>query len=68
MPSKAADLAGTNLEQARNFNRRVMLETIRLAGPLSRADIARSTALSVQTVSNIADELVPPVIDFTAIL
>jgi predicted NBD/HSP70 family sugar kinase len=50
-------LAGTNLEQARGFNRRIVLETIRLHGPLSRADITRATALSPQTVSNIADEL-----------
>lgn len=50
-------LAGTNLEQARGFNRRIVLETIRRHGPLSRADITRATALSPQTVSNIADEL-----------
>jgi predicted NBD/HSP70 family sugar kinase len=50
-------VAGSNLEQTRSFNRRVVLETVRLHGPLSRADIARSTALSVQTISNIADEL-----------
>lgn len=48
---------GTNLEHARLFNRRVVLETIRLHGPLSRASIARQTGLSVQTVSNIAEEL-----------
>jgi predicted NBD/HSP70 family sugar kinase len=48
---------GTNLEQARSYNRRVVLETVRLRGPLARADLARATALSVQTVSNIAEEL-----------
>jgi predicted NBD/HSP70 family sugar kinase len=48
---------GTNLEHARLFNRRVVLETIRLHGPLSRASIARQTGLSVQTISNITDEL-----------
>ena len=42
---------------ARNFNRRLVLETIRLQGPISRADIARKTGLSVQTLSNIAEEL-----------
>jgi predicted NBD/HSP70 family sugar kinase len=42
---------------ARNFNRRLVLETIRLQGPISRATIARKTGLSVQTLSNIADEL-----------
>jgi predicted NBD/HSP70 family sugar kinase len=50
-------LAGTNLEQARGFNRRVVLETVRLYGPLSRAEVSRATSLSVQTISNIAEEL-----------
>jgi len=48
---------GTNLGHARAFNRRVVLETIRLHGPLSRASIARRTGLSIQTISNIAEEL-----------
>jgi predicted NBD/HSP70 family sugar kinase len=48
---------GTNLGHARSFNRRVVLETIRLHGPLSRASIARRTGLSIQTISNIAEEL-----------
>lgn len=48
---------GTNLGHARTFNRRVVLETIRLQGPLSRASIARQTGLSIQTISNIAEEL-----------
>ncbi len=52
-----AATGGTNLEHARLFNRRVVLETIRLHGPLSRASIARQTGLSVQTISNITDEL-----------
>lgn len=50
-------LAGTNLEHARSYNRRVVVETVRLHGPLSRAEIARATGLSAQTVSNIAEEL-----------
>ena len=48
---------GTNPGHARSINRRVILETIRLHGPISRADIARRTALSVQTVSIIAEQL-----------
>src|SRR5690349_15227478 len=50
-------LAGTNLEQAKSHNRRVVIEAIRLNGAISRADIARLTALSAQTVSNIVEEL-----------
>ena len=49
--------AGTNLEQAKSHNRRVVIEAVRINGTLSRAEIARLTALSAQTVSNIAGEL-----------
>ena len=50
-------VAGTNLEQAKSHNRRVVIEAIRTGGALSRAAIARLTALSSQTVSNIVEEL-----------
>ena len=50
-------LQGTNQGQNRPFNRRIILETIRLKGPVSRADIARAVALSPQTVSTITREL-----------
>ena len=50
-------IAGTNLEQAKSHNRRVVIEAIRTHGALSRAAIARLTALSSQTVSNIVEEL-----------
>ncbi|WP_439572112.1 ROK family protein [Phreatobacter sp.] len=52
-----AATGGTNPGHARLFNRRVVLETIRLHGPLSRAAIARHTGLSVQSISNIAEDL-----------
>jgi predicted NBD/HSP70 family sugar kinase len=50
-------LFGTNLEYGHRFNRRVVLETIRLHGPLSRAEIARRTGLAAQTVSNLMEQL-----------
>lgn len=50
-------IAGTNLEQAKSHNRRVVVEAIRINGALSRAEIARLTALSSQTISNIVEEL-----------
>ncbi len=50
-------LSGTNIEHTRWFNRRVVLETVRRHGPISRAEIARLTSLAAQTVSNIALEL-----------
>lgn len=46
-------LVGTNLKFAKAYNARIVLETIRRFGPLSRADIARRTELTAQTVSNI---------------
>jgi len=44
-------LTGSNLLHTKQFNLRVVHETIRLRGPLSRADIARHTALTGQTIS-----------------
>ncbi len=52
------DLTGTNLGYTRVFNRRVVLEAIRLHGPVSRAEIARLTSLMFQTVSNIVGEYI----------
>lgn len=51
-------IVGTNNGHARRFNRRVVLETIRLFGPISRAEIARRTALMFPTVSGIVSEFV----------
>ncbi len=50
-------LSGTNLEYTRIYNQRVVLEAVRLHEPLSRAELARHTGLTMQTVSNIVGEL-----------
>ncbi|MEP7239270.1 MAG: ROK family transcriptional regulator [Devosia sp.] len=50
-------LRGTNQESARPYNRRIVLESIRLNAPTTRADIARRVGLTVQTVSTIIREL-----------
>jgi predicted NBD/HSP70 family sugar kinase len=50
-------LRGTNQEFGRPYNRRIVLEAIRLHGPIERADIARRVGLTVQTVANIIREL-----------
>lgn len=50
-------LSGTNLVDAKVHNRRVVLETIRLHGKLTRVEIARLTNLTAQTVTNITREL-----------
>lgn len=50
-------LKGTNQEFGRPYNRRVLLEAVRLHGPITRAELARQVGLSLQTVSNIVAEL-----------
>lgn len=50
-------ITGTNLERARARNRRVVLEAIRQAGQLTRAELSRLTSLTAQTISSIAAEL-----------
>jgi predicted NBD/HSP70 family sugar kinase len=50
-------LRGTNQESGRPFNRRIVLESIRLKGPTTRGEIAKRVGLTVQTVSTIVREL-----------
>ena len=50
-------LRGMNLEHARVHNLRTVLETIRLRGPLSRAEAARRTGLTPQTIGNLVHAL-----------
>lgn len=50
-------LTGTNLQYAKSYNVRIVLESIRLYGPVSRVDVARKSQLTAQTVTNITREL-----------
>ncbi|MDQ6432690.1 ROK family transcriptional regulator [Mesorhizobium sp. LHD-90] len=50
-------LKGTNQESGRPYNRRIVLESIRLHAPTTRGDIAARVGLTVQTVSTIVREL-----------
>ena len=50
-------LRGTNQESGRHFNRRIVLESIRLNSPITRGRIAEKVRLTVQTVSTIIREL-----------
>lgn len=52
-------LSGTNTDHTQRFNRRVVLEAVRLYGPVSRAEVARLTGLSAQTVTNIIEQFKP---------
>jgi predicted NBD/HSP70 family sugar kinase len=46
-------LRGTNQEFGRPYNRRIVLESVRLHGPTTRGEIAARVGLTVQTVSTI---------------
>ncbi len=50
-------LKGTNQESGRPYNRRIVLESVRLNSPTTRGDIAARVGLTVQTVSTIVREL-----------
>lgn len=51
-------MLGSNSKQNKAVNVRLVLAQIATQGPLSRADIARSTFLSKQTITNQVDELI----------
>ncbi len=48
---------GTNIEYARQYNLRVILDAVRLNGPITQAELARLTSLTPQTVHNIVNVL-----------
>jgi predicted NBD/HSP70 family sugar kinase len=49
--------SGSNQEGTSAHNRRVIIDALRLNGALSRADLARATRLTKQTVSNLMEGL-----------
>ncbi|WP_044559990.1 ROK family transcriptional regulator [Azospirillum sp. B4] len=56
-PTMGASLSGTNLERAGDHNQRVMLQAIRVGGPLTRADLGRLTGLTPPAIANITRRL-----------
>ncbi|BBU29248.1 sugar kinase [Burkholderia sp. THE68] len=59
-PARKASMhsVGSNQLGMRQFNERIVLQAIRLHGALPKADVARLTRLSMQTVSLIIDHLI----------
>jgi hypothetical protein len=55
-------LPGTNQEFGRPYNRRIVLEAIRLHAPITRAQIARRVGLTVQPVSARLNRAMPRLI------
>ena len=50
-------LSGTNLERAGDHNQRVTLHTIRVNGPITRAEIAKITGLTAPAIAKITKRL-----------
>jgi len=53
----STNIIGANAERARSHNRQMVLERVRQAGQIGRAEIARGSGLSTQAVSNIISDL-----------
>lgn len=49
---------GSNHRGMRQFNERIVLQAVRVHGPIAKADLARLTQLSTQTVSIIVERLI----------
>lgn len=58
MKTATQSTLGANPERARHHNRQLVLGTIRSAGAAGRAEIARTSGLSTQAVSNIIADLI----------
>lgn len=57
MSARPGKIVGANAHRSRNHNRQVVLDQVRSAGQIGRAEIARASGLSTQAVSNIIADL-----------
>lgn len=53
----ASSLSGTNLIRAGDYNQRVVLQAIRVAGETTRSELAEVTGLTAPTIANITKRL-----------
>ena len=51
-------ILNSHVKQTSTYNRRVVLQTIRQRSPISKAEIARETNLTSQTISIIVNKLI----------
>jgi predicted NBD/HSP70 family sugar kinase len=56
--SNRSHLSGTNLERAGDYNQRVVLQAIRIQGPVTRAELSRITGLTAPAIANITRRLI----------
>jgi len=52
-----SSLSGTNLERAADYNQRIVLQAIRVAEEITRAELANITGLTAPTIANITKRL-----------
>jgi len=52
-----SSLSGTNLERAADYNQRIVLQAIRVAEEITRAELATITGLTAPTIANITKRL-----------
>lgn len=55
--ASSTQTVGANAERARSHNRQMVLDRVRRAGQIGRAELARGSGLSTQAVSNIISSL-----------
>ncbi len=53
----ATSLSGTNLERAAEYNQRIVLQAIRMADEITRAELAALSGLTAPTIANITKRL-----------
>ncbi len=51
-------LSGTNVEYAHQYNKRIILESIRQHDTISKAELSRKTGLTTQAISNIVERFI----------
>ena len=55
--ARVGRLSGTNLERAGDYNQRVVLQAIRIYGPITRTELAQISGLTAPAIANITRRL-----------
>ncbi|MDE1150553.1 MAG: ROK family transcriptional regulator [Azospirillaceae bacterium] len=53
----SASLSGTNIERAGDYNQRIVLQAIRVSGPITRTELGNLTGLTPPAITNITKRL-----------
>lgn len=58
LQARASALSGANIERAGEHNQRILLQAIRISGPIARVELASLTGLTAPAVTNITRRLI----------